>query len=163
MKVIWNNWNVVNSGNQSSSTPITPPFVAEVGPGGTATHGIDLADNKLTGSIIHYTDSAHFSTTGTWTPDSAVGLAGLFVFNFLVGTAAVPSEAVYTLPITEDGTYQISLLYKPGGDRASNVPIAIAHADGTAQRELEHAAGLAARLRGGGREPIASRPRRRIR
>jgi hypothetical protein len=44
----------------------------------------------------------------------------------------VPSEAVYTLPITEDGTYQISLLYKPGGDRASNVPITIAHAGGTA-------------------------------
>lgn len=132
VKVIWNNWNVVNSGNQSSSTVITPPFVAEVGPGGTATHGIDLANNKLTGSTIHYTETAHFSTTGTWTPDSAVGLSGLFMFNFLVGTAAVPSEAVYTLPITEDGTYQISLLYKPGGDRASNVPVAITHADGTA-------------------------------
>ena len=44
----------------------------------------------------------------------------------------MPSEAVYTLPITEDGTYEISLLYKPGGDRASNVPITIKHADGTA-------------------------------
>ena len=132
VKVIWKNWNVKNTGNQSSSTPITPPFAAEVGPDGTATHGIDLANNKLTGSMIHYTDTAHFSTTGTWTPDSATGLSGLFVFNFLVGTAAVASEAVYTLPITEDGTYQISLLYKPGGDRASNVPITIAHAGGTA-------------------------------
>ena len=45
---------------------------------------------------------------------------------------AVPSEAIYTLPITEDGFYQISLLYKPGSDRASNVPITIKHADGTA-------------------------------
>jgi hypothetical protein len=133
VKVIWNNWNVVTSGNQSSGTPITPPFVAELGPDGTATNGIGLSTNKLTGSVIHYTDGARFATTGTWTPDSAAGLSGLFVFKFLVGTAAQPAEAVYTLPITENGTYQISMLYKPGGDRASNVPITIAHADGTAK------------------------------
>ena len=61
VKVIFGgNWNVVNTGNQSSSTVITPPFVAEVGPGGTASNGIDLANNKLTGSVIHYTDSAAF-------------------------------------------------------------------------------------------------------
>lgn len=131
VKFIWDNWNVVNSGNQSSSTPITPPFVAEVGPGGTATHEIDLAGNKLTGSVIHYSDAVHFSTTGTWMAESATGQGGLFVFNFLAGGAEIPSEAVYTLPITEDGTYQVSLLYKPGGDRASNVPITIAHADGS--------------------------------
>ena len=132
VKVIFGgNWNVVNTGNQSSSTVITPPFVAEVGPGGTATNGIDLATSMLTGSVIHYTDSAHVATNGTWTPASQVGLSGLFVFNYLVGTAAVPSQAVYTLPITKDGTYQISLLYAPGTDRASNVPITITHADGT--------------------------------
>ena len=69
-------------------------------------------------------------------------MAGLFVFNFLVGTAAVPSEAIYTLPITEDGTYQISLLYKPGSDRASNVPDRHRTCRRHRQRELEHAAGV---------------------
>jgi hypothetical protein len=50
VKVIFGgNWNVVNTGNPSSNTLITPPFVAEVGPSGTATSGIDLANNKLTG------------------------------------------------------------------------------------------------------------------
>jgi hypothetical protein len=58
---------------------------------------------------------------------------GLFRFNFLVGTAAVPSEAIYTLPIPQDGTYQVSLLYKPGQDCASNAPVVIAHADGEAK------------------------------
>ncbi|MCU0784910.1 MAG: right-handed parallel beta-helix repeat-containing protein, partial [Verrucomicrobia bacterium] len=133
VKVIWRvNRNVVNTGNIFSNTAITPPFVAEVGPAGTATNGIDLAGNKFTGSIIHYTDTAHFATTGTWTPETAVGIVNLFAFDFLVGTAAAPSEAVYTLPITEDGTYEVSLLYKPGADRAWNVPIAIQHAEGTA-------------------------------
>ena len=132
VKVIWENRNVVNSGNQSSKTAITPPFVAETGPGGTAANGIDLAANKLTGSVIHYTDTQRFSTSGTWQPGSATGLGRLFEFKFLTGTAALPSQATCTLPITEDGTYQISLLYQPGADRASNVPVTIRHADGIA-------------------------------
>lgn len=132
VKVIWSNRNVVNAGNQSSDTPITPPFVAEIGPDGTATHGIDLANNRLTGSVIHYTQSEHFKTTGSWTPESATGLFGLFSFNFLTGTAATPSQATYTLPLPEDGTYEIYLLYLPRNDRASNVSISIAHAEGTA-------------------------------
>ena len=131
VKTIWENWNLVVRNNPSSATPITPPFSADVGPAGTLTHGIDLATNKLTGSVIHYTQTANFSTTGTWTQETAVGIVGLFEFNFLAGTAATPSQAVYSLPITEPGKYQISLLYKPGTDRASNVPISIAHAGGT--------------------------------
>jgi hypothetical protein len=132
VKVIWKNWNVVSTGNQSSPKPITPPFVAEVGPGGTATNGIDPAQTRRTGSILHYTDTNHFSAKGKWTPESAIGIVGLFEFNFLTGTDAAPAEAIYTLPITEDGTYQISLLYKPGPDRASNAPITIKHAEGQA-------------------------------
>ena len=132
VKTIWDNWNLVVANNPSSATPITPHFAADVGPDGTATHGVDLANNKLTGSVIHYTQSENFSTAGTWTEATAIGIVGLFEFKFLVGTAAAPSQAVYTLPIPETGKYQISLLYKPGSDRASNVPIAIQHANGTA-------------------------------
>ena len=130
VKLIWNNWNAVNEGNQVSDSPVTPPFNKDVGPEGKATHGIDLAKNKLTGSVIHYTQSRHFATTGEWKSVTASGMAGLFTFNYLVGTADKPSEAVYTLPIPEDGVYQVSLLYKPGKDRASNVPVTISHADG---------------------------------
>jgi hypothetical protein len=132
VKVIFGgNQHVITSGNQSSHTAITPPFVAEVGPGGTASHGIVMARNTLTGSVISYNDTARFSSNGTWVVETAIGIVNLFEFTFLTGTAAVPSQAIYTLPITEDGTYQISLLYKPGADRASNVPITIRHADGT--------------------------------
>jgi hypothetical protein len=132
VKVIWDNWNVVSSGNQISSTAITPPFVDEVGPGRTATHGICLAENRLTGSVVHYSDTALFGTTGQWTPQSKSGQGGLFTFNFLKGTAAVGSTAQFTLPITEDGTYQISLLYSPGPGNATNARIRIQHALGAA-------------------------------
>ena len=134
VKVIFGgNQNVIQSDNQSSETVITPPFVKEVGPGGTATEGIDMEKNKLTGSIISYTETAHFARTGTWKEDKATGIVNLFEFEFLTGTAAEPSQATFKLPITEDGNYQISLLYKPGADRASNVPVAIDHADGIAK------------------------------
>jgi lysophospholipase L1-like esterase len=108
VKTIWDNWNLVVLNNPSSATPITPPFSASVGPEGAASNGIDLPNNKLTGSVIHYTQSGNFSTTGTWAQESATGIAGLFEFNFLAGTAAVPSQAVYPLPIPEEGNY-------PGG------------------------------------------------
>jgi len=133
VKVIWSNRNVVNTGNKNSDTPITPPFVDDVGPDGTATHGIDLANNRLTGSIIHYTQGEHFKTTGSWKQSTATGMWGLFSYNYLVGTAAEPSEATYTLAIPEDGTYEIYLLYQPRPNQASNVPVTITHADGTAE------------------------------
>ena len=133
VKPIWQNWNIVNEDNVVSDSPITPPFAAEVGPRGTASNGIDLATNRLTGSVIHHTDRERVSTTGSWEPRTATGMWGLFDFNFLVGTADREATATYTLPIPEDGTYQISLLYQPGKDRASNVPITIHHADGSAQ------------------------------
>jgi hypothetical protein len=132
VKVIWNNRNVVKQGNEISDSPISPPFVAHVGPQGKATHGIDLATNRLTGSIIHYTQAQHFKTTGSWKKSTATGLSGLFSFNYLVGTAAEPSEAIYTLSIPGDGTYEIHLLYLPHNNRATNVPVTIAHAEGTA-------------------------------
>ena len=134
VKVIFGgNRNVIQSGNLSSATVITPAFVKEVGPGGTATHGIDIKTNKLTGCVISHTDAARFTKTGTWKEETATGIVNLFEFKFISATAAVPSQATYVLPITEDGFYQISLLYKPGNDRATNVPVTIKHADGIAR------------------------------
>jgi hypothetical protein len=133
IKPIWANQNLVIKDNRESDTRIVPPFEKDLGPEGKATHGIDLSSNRLTGSVIHYTDRKHVETHGTWKPRTVNGMWGLFRFNFLVGTAAVPSEVTYTLPIPEDGIYQISLLYPSGKDRASNVPVTIRHADGMAE------------------------------
>jgi hypothetical protein len=133
IKPIWENQNLLIENNRESDTRIVPPFVDELGPNGKASNGIDLAKNRLTGSVIHYADSKYVTTAGTWTPKTVTGMWGLFRFNFLVGTAAVKSEATYTLPIPQDGTYQISLLYKTAPDNASNVPVSIAHAGGVAK------------------------------
>jgi len=130
IKPIWANQNLVIENNRESDTRIVPPFEKDLGPEGKASNTIDLASNRLTGSVIHYQDNQHVKTSGAWKPTTANGMRGLFRFNYLVGTAADPSEATYTLPIPEDGVYQISLLYPSGKDRASNVPVTIQHADG---------------------------------
>ena len=130
IKPIWENQKVVVENNRESATRIVPPFVDELGPAGKATNGIDLASNRLTGGVIHYTDTRQVTTTGTWNSKTATGMWGLFRFNFLVGTSAVPSTATCTLPIPQDGTYQISLLYKPGADCAANAQVVVDHADG---------------------------------
>jgi Right handed beta helix region len=132
IKPIWKNQNLVIENNHESEARIVPPFVNDLGPEGKATNGMDLATNRLTGSVIHYTDANHVTTKGTWTPQTVNGMWGLFRFNFLVGSSAEPSEVTYTLPIPEDGLYQLSLLYPADKDRASNVPITIHHADGKA-------------------------------
>jgi hypothetical protein len=137
IKPIWENQNLIIENNRESETRIVPPFEKDLGPGGKATNGIDLASNRLTGSVIHHTGQNHVTTRGKWTPQTAEGMWGLFRFNFLTGTAATPSEATYSLPIREDGNYQISLLYLRGKDRASNVPVTIEHADGKARLEWD--------------------------
>jgi hypothetical protein len=133
IKVIWHNWNVTKEGNQASKTRIVPPFVDEIGPEGTATNGIDLAGNRLTGSVIHYSDSERVTRTGDWSKETLVGMWGLFEFHVLEVPKGKSAEISYDLPITEDGTYQISLLYKPQNSNATNARIAIHHSEGVAE------------------------------
>jgi hypothetical protein len=130
IKRIWQNQNLTIAGNQVTEKLVAPPFAAELGPQGAATHGIELQGNRLTGSVVRCADQANFSTSGQWEPESVRGMWGLFDFQHLIGTSKVDSRAVYQLPIREDGLYQVSLLYVPGANRASNVPLTIRHADG---------------------------------
>ena len=131
IKVIWNNSNVVDSDNHSSSEPIAPPFVNEVGPNGTATNGIALEDNRSIGQVVHYTNKDLVRREGSWKPREESGMWGLFKFSFLEATPLQPAEITYSLPIPEDGYYQVSLLYLPNKVKnASNATIRIRHADG---------------------------------
>ena len=131
IKVIWENVNVTNEGNVVTDSP--PPFVDELGPEGTASNGIDIESTALIGSILHYTDREHVKISEGWTPTTAGGQGKLFEFYYLVGSPDTPAEAVFNLPIPEDGTYQVWLLYTPHPNRASNAGLTIAHAEGKAE------------------------------
>jgi hypothetical protein len=83
IKPIWANQNLVIENNRDSESRIVPPFEKELGPEGTATHGIDLAKNRLTGSVIHHDDKKQVKTGGKWTPRTVDGMWGLFRFDYL--------------------------------------------------------------------------------
>lgn len=144
VKVIFGgNRNVVQTGNRSSGKPVRPPFAADLGPSGRATNGIDPADLGRIGGVVRHVDTPLFTLNPpdpsgrVWKRETAVGLEGLFEFDYLAANAAISGptsgEAVFRLPVSQDGDYEVSLLYLPGGDRASKVPISVAHADGVAR------------------------------
>jgi len=130
IKNIMGNWNLRISDNKTSKTKIIPPFLKELGPGGTATHGIELEKNYLNGSVIHYTDEASVEYKGNWKPRKIDGFWNLFSFNLLEVDETKTAEISYALPIIEDGTYQVSILYLPSEKNASNAKIQVHHADG---------------------------------
>jgi hypothetical protein len=134
IKPIMGNWNIDIADNKTSKTRIVPPFVDEVGPEGTATNGIDLESNFLIGGVIHYSDEKQVVLSGDWKPRTIEGFWGLFSFNLLEAEKEKPADITYTLPINEDGMYQISLLYLPDEKNASNAKIQVTHADGTDNR-----------------------------
>jgi hypothetical protein len=134
VKNIMGNWNLKIADNKTSKTRIVPPFVNEIGPKGTATNGVDLETNRLTGSVIHYTDKELVKFSANWNKRTIGGFWGLFSFNLLETAKDKPAEISYTLPITEDGTYQISLLYLPNKKNASNAKIQVHHAGGVAEK-----------------------------
>ena len=131
IKAIWDNHNLTLQDNLTSDTRIVPSFVDELGPTGTATHGIDLQTNRLTGRVIHYTEQAHVKHKGNWQSEQIGGQGKLFSYNLLKASPNKPASITYTLPIPEDGTYQLSLLYKPDPANAINASIQVNHADGT--------------------------------
>lgn len=137
IKAIWENWNVTQENNKTSATRIVPPFVDEVGPRGTATHGIDLEANRLIGRVIHYTDQAHVKQTGAWEQVRIGGQGQLFTYNLLKASPDEPARFEFVLPIPEDGTYQVSLLYKPDPGNATNAKLQIHHAAGVADLDWD--------------------------
>lgn len=133
IKAIWDNWNLRVEGNHTADTRIVPPFIDELGPAGSATHGIDLQSNRLTGGVIHYTDRAHVAREGAWQSETLGGLGKLFTYRLLKAPPDRPASITYRLPIEEDGVYRVALLYKPDPANASNASVRVRHAGGVKQ------------------------------
>ena len=136
IKNIMGNRNLTIEENVISKKPIEPPFLKDLGPGSSATHGIDLESNSLTGNVIHYSEKKFVSYQGNWKPRSITGFWNLFSFNILETSGDKPSKITYTLPIEEDGTYQVSLMYLPDEKNASNAKVQIHHTEGMSEQQL---------------------------
>ena len=130
-KTIWDNWALDLADNHDATGPIEPPFLDELGPAGTATHGIQPVSLARTGRVIHCSDANLVRREGPWKPVTMTGLSGLFRFNFLEAAGDNGARITYRLPIEVSGVYLVCLLYKPRDENASNATLTVAHAEET--------------------------------
>lgn len=61
----------------------------------------------------------------------------MFSFKLLEADQVAHAEINYDLPIGEDGTYQVSLLYLPNAKYASRAKIQVYHADGVSEQSWD--------------------------
>ncbi len=130
VKAIMGNWNLDIEDNLTSKTRIEPPLLEEIGPGGTASHGIDLEQLQNTGGVINSFDSEFVQYSGHWEQTTVSGLSGLFKYNHLQAGPERDAQCTYHLPVKESGTYKICLMYFPNERNASNTKITVKHAEG---------------------------------
>lgn len=97
-----------------------------VSPGG-------VAPKSLSGITL---DDTAAKLTGTWSNSESVapflGLSYRHDGNARDGTCS----ATYTTPIAKPGRYEVRIAYTTSGNRASNVPVTVTHADGKTTKQL---------------------------
>ncbi len=130
IKPIFGNWNLHLEDNFISKSKIVPPFIDQIGPKGTISHGIQTKDQRVTGGVIHYGNKELVALTGKWQPVSETGMSDLFDFNYMIAQSGNPAEATFQLPIQKNGKYKVVLMYSPNDKNTTNATLTIYHADG---------------------------------
>ncbi|HRQ87260.1 MAG TPA: FAD-dependent oxidoreductase [Bacteroidia bacterium] len=88
--------------------------------------------DSLKGIVV---DESAAKKTGLWLPSSlqsGVHQGTLHDDNARNGK----SSAVFATTLPEAGTYEVQIAWVPNANRATNVPVSIAHADGTTERTV---------------------------
>jgi hypothetical protein len=86
--------------------------------------------SKLPGIVA---DDEDAQLTGLWISSTFAGGGVEGASRHDANTDKGRKSARYTLQVPAAGTYEVRLSYAPASNRATNVPITIEHADGTAQ------------------------------
>jgi hypothetical protein len=84
--------------------------------------------------VIHYSDEDLVEYKENWKPRKIEGFWNLFSFNLLKADNDKSAEISYSLPINEDGTYPVSILYLPDDRNVSNAKIQVHHEDGISEK-----------------------------
>jgi hypothetical protein len=101
------------------------------GPKRTGVNGIEL--KSLSGLVL---DDEQAEKRGTWSTSASIGG---FVGQFYLHDSDAQKgdlSATYRFAIKTPGTYDVRIAYTANGNRATNVPIVIQHAEGTANVKL---------------------------
>jgi hypothetical protein len=105
IKTIFQNVNLTIADNHAAEERIEPPFLDQLGPGGSLSAGVRPQDLGLVGGVIHYSEDNLVELQGSWTPRLETGMWGLFRFQYL--TAAQGRSGRDHLPAAHPRTRQI--------------------------------------------------------
>jgi hypothetical protein len=130
IKTIFENVNLTIADNHAAEERMEPPFLDQLGPGGTLSAGVRPQDLGLVGGVIHYSEDNLVALKGPWAPRLETGMWGLFRFQYLTAARDAPAEITFRLPIREAGKYAVSLRYLPRGHHASNAAVRVEYAAG---------------------------------
>jgi hypothetical protein len=102
------------------------PAGADAAPAGAAAHADGgIAPGSLPGIVV---DDTQAKLTGGWSEGSS--LKGFIGDRYLYDTKKGDSTARFEFTIGKAGRYEVRLAYRPHENRATNVPVTVASADG---------------------------------
>ncbi len=109
--------------------------VNQIGTVGTASSGVALSAMARKGGVLNWDSPQGVEINGPWERKTAVGMWGLYSFNYLLAEAKTDATVTFTLPVQSPGRYAIRLNFPAYTNRASNVRVVVEHSGGTA---IEH-------------------------
>ena len=141
IKTIMGNWNLDIENNLVSETRIEPFLPHEIGPKGTALNFIPLWKKRITGGVLTSFAAESVEYSGNWEMTTITGMWGLFEYNFFRAAPDQDASCTYKLPVTESGSYKVTLMYFPRNINATNATITIKFANGEETKEWDFTRG----------------------
>ncbi len=111
--------------------------VDQIGTSGTARSGIELAAMARAGGVLNWDAPQGVEIRGPWAKQTAPGMWGLYEFRYLLAGPADDAAISFSLPVPQDGLYDVRVMFPEHSGRASNVPVEIEHAGGTALAKVD--------------------------
>jgi len=117
----------VKAGVRTMGNSLYKAIIVDRRPGGP-TGGSRGLPAKAPGTITKYSAKARVTVVGDWTHSTFQG--GDYLHDGEAGTGKGAKSVTFTLSVVKAGRYQVFLGYMPYKNRATNVPVTVAHAKG---------------------------------
>ena len=111
--------------------------VSQMGTAGAANSGVTLSAMAREGGVLTWDTQQAVTICGPWKKRTAPGMWGLFNFKYLLAEPEDDASVTFTLPVRWAGLYSVRLNFPAHTNRATNVRVEVAHADGTAMERVD--------------------------
>jgi parallel beta-helix repeat protein len=111
--------------------------VSQIGLHGSAAGETGLALMAREGGVLSYDQPGLAALAGPWRRETGTGFRGLFNFKYVAARPEDNASASFTLPIRQDGLYDVRLSFPALPGNAANARFEVIHAEGTAEERVD--------------------------